>query len=110
MSGLQMNCNSKSTPRSGAKLNDPEVGAVLDYLGLKRTKANFDHFNPYVDWQAVEENIRKPKKLAVCHLLDGNGKVVNRCGVPLVVFEEVLVEGHEQILLDRSKKFIRWWD
>ena len=99
--------NSNSTPRSG--VNDPKVGAVLDHLGLKRTRANFDHFDKYIDWEAVDEDIRRPKKDAVCHVLDGSGKVILRKGKPVEVIEEVYIDNYEEILRARSKEFVRWW-
>ena len=88
--------------------DNPPVCAVLDYLGLHRTRANYERFDPVVDWEAVDENIRKPKKLAVCHVITPKG-VVMRDGKPLEVFEEVAVGNHIKELKNRSKKFIRWW-
>lgn len=79
--------------------NDHPVCEVLDYLGLKRNQANYERLDPGIDWGEVDRNIRIPVKVAVCHILDENGKVVMRHGKPLRV---------EQ-LRKRSKEFIEWF-
>jgi len=91
-----------------AAWENPPVCVVLDYLGLDRNKANYKKFDSLVDWEAVDENIRKPRKLAVCQVITPKG-VVMRDGKPLEVFEEVAVGKHVKELERRSKKFIRWW-
>ena len=81
---------------------------VLDHFGLDEN--DYQKLDPLVDWEALARYIENPTKIAVCHILDVDGKIVMRNSEPIRVHEEVAVENAEEELKKNSLVFVEWWD
>ncbi len=81
---------------------------VLDHFGLE--EQNFERLEPLVDFEALARSIREPTKVAVCNVLDGDGKVVTNGEGPVIVHIEVPVENYEEELNKKSMRFLKWYD
>lgn len=62
-----------------------------------------------VDWEALGKSIERPSRTAVCHILDGDGKIVISQGRPARVHVEVPVSNVKEELKKRSLRFIGWY-
>ncbi len=79
---------------------------ILDHFGLDDKDAAA--MDPYVDWESLGKSIEEPTRVAVCHILDGEGEIVMSEGRPATVHVEVPTE-YEEELKKRSLRFIGWF-
>lgn len=80
---------------------------VLDHYGLE--EGDFEQLDKYVDWDALYKYIRDPTKIAVCNILDVDGKIVVSQGGPIRVHKEVAVANFKEELKKKSLVFVEWW-
>ena len=88
------------------------VRQVLKYLSEEPILRNFRKYDGIIDWEAFAENINHPTRVALCHVLDGQGQKVEVEGKPVVVAREIGVCSESEaaeILAKESKVFVRWW-
>jgi len=88
------------------------VRQVLEYLGEEPTYGNFRKYDGIINWEAFAENIRHPTRLALCHILDGQGQEVTVKGTLVVVAREIAACSETEaaeILAKESKVFVKWW-
>jgi len=90
------------------------VRRVLTALGYEPTCGNFRLLNPLIDWRAAAKLMDQPPiRIALCHILDGNGKTVRCQGRPVVVARTIKAntESEAKKNLSRSSHvFVKWWD
>jgi len=80
---------------------------VLDHYGLKED--DFEKLDKYVDWEALAKSIENPTRIAVCHVLDIDGKIIVSQGEPIRVHREVTVANAKEELKKKSLVFVEWW-
>ena len=88
------------------------VRQVLKYLGEEPIWGNFRKYDGIIDWEAFAENINHPTRVALCHVLDGQGQKVKVEGKPVVVAREIASCSESEaaeILVKESKVFVKWW-
>ena len=105
-----------NTGLRASELCDPvfrrAVRQVLEYLGEEPIFGNFIKYDGLIDWKVFAENINRPKRLALCHVLDGQGQKVTVEGTPVVVAREIVACSKSeaaQILAKESKVLVKWW-
>ena len=76
---------------------------ILEHFGLDEN----DDVGRYVDFDALARSLETPTKVAVCHILGKDGKIVISNGKAVKVYREVQV-GSEQEL--KGLVFVEWWD
>lgn len=76
---------------------------VLAYFGFEPRA--LPELELIVDIDALAKQIRNPTKVAVCNILDGDGKVVISEGKPAKIGVEV--ESEKQI--PKSMRFLKWF-
>jgi len=81
---------------------------VLDHFGLE--EEDLPELERRVDIEALAKQIAKPTKVAVCNVLDGDGKVVTNAEGPVRVYREVPVKDALKILAKKSLRWLKWWD
>ena len=74
---------------------------ILEHFGLD------ENVGRYVDFEALARSLETPTKVAVCHILGKDGKIVISNGKAVKVYREVQV-GSEQEL--KGLVFVEWWD
>ena len=74
---------------------------ILEHFGLDENEGR------YVDFDALARSLETPTKVAVCHILGKDGKIVISNGKAVKVYREVQV-GSEQEL--KGLVFVEWWD
>ena len=87
------------------------VRQVLEYIGEEPVFRNFRKYDGIIDWEAFAENINHPTRVALCHVLDGQGQKVKVEGKPVVVAWEIAACSESEaaeILTKESKVFVRW--
>jgi hypothetical protein len=88
------------------------VRRVLEHLGKKPTYGNFRKYDGVIDWEAFAEYIGHPTRVALCHVLDGQGQKVMVKGRPVVLAREIAACSESEaaeILGKESKLFVKWW-
>ena len=88
------------------------VRQVLEYIGEEPVFGNFRKYDGIIDWEAFAEHIDHPTRVALCHLLDGQGQKVMVKGRPVVLAREIAACSESeatQILAKESKVFVKWW-
>ena len=88
------------------------VRQVLKYLGEEPIWGNFRKYDGIIDWKAFAENINHPTRVALCHVLDGQGQKVKVEGKPVVVAREIASCSESEaaeILVKESKVFVKLW-
>ena len=88
------------------------VRQVLEYLGEEPIFGNFKKYDRLVDWKAFAHSINHPMRVALCHVLDGQGKKVTLEGKPVVVAREIAACNESEAaetLAKESKVFVKWW-
>ena len=89
------------------------VKRVLVAMGYEPTYGNFRLWDPILDWRATAKLMDKPPvRTALCHILDGSGKVVRHLGEPVVVARDIEADNEVEaaaILRRSSHVFVRWW-
>ena len=81
---------------------------VLDHYGLD--EGDFEKLDKLVDWEALAKYIRNPTKIAVCEIIDIDGKIVVSQGEPVRIHMEVPVANAEEELKKKGLVFVEWWD
>lgn len=81
---------------------------VLDHFGLE--EKDFEKLERYVNFEALAKFIRDPTKVAVCNIIDMEGKIVTNREGPVRVHIEVPVENARKELAKKSMRFLKWWD
>lgn len=81
---------------------------VLDHFGLE--ESDFEKLDKYVDFEALAKYIRNPTRIAVCHIIDVDGKIVVNQGEPIRVHEEVTVANPQEELKKKELVFVEWWE
>jgi len=80
---------------------------VLDHFGLD--ESDVEKLDPFVDFKALAKSIEDPTKVAVCHILDGDGKIVVNYGKPVRVHVEVPIKNALKELAKMSLRWIKWF-
>jgi hypothetical protein len=65
-----------------------------------------------MNWSATARSIDHPIRTALCHILDGYGRIVTNQGKPVVVAREVSANTAgkaAEILSKSSLVFVKWW-
>lgn len=81
---------------------------VLDHFGL--SDSDLPELERSVDIDALAKQIENPTKIAVCNILDGDGKIVENSEGPVRVYEEVAVKNALKELAKKSLRWLKWWD
>lgn len=88
------------------------VRRVLESLGLESNFGNYRKFNGVIDWWSYVRFLDKPTKVALCHIVDRHGELVEVYGSPVQVAEEIedcTDDCARKILAKQSKRFVKWW-
>jgi hypothetical protein len=83
-------------------------------MGYKKpTYGDFRLWDPLIDWRETAKLLEQPPtRVALCHILDGAGKVIRRDGKPVVVARNVKANNEveaTEILRRSSLVFVKWW-
>ena len=100
------------TSEGQAAARKDDVRRVLEWLGREPTSDNFKLLDPIMDWATTAKSINCPTRTALCHIIDGCGRVVTDRGKPVVVARDVetSTEAEAAEILSRSSHvFVRWW-
>ena len=97
-------------PRFESERFRQSVRRVLEDIGEKPTFENFKKYDKFIEWEQYAENLDSPTKIALCHILDGQGLKVCINGVPVQVAQEIPACSESEaakILRKQSKVFVR---
>jgi hypothetical protein len=99
-------------PRFESERFRRSVRRVLQDIGQEPTFGNFKRYDKFIDWEQYAKNLEHPTKVALCHVLDGQGRKVCLNGVPVQVAQEIPACSESEaarLLKKQSKVFVRWW-
>ena len=101
-----------SDRRFESELFRRSVRRVLQDIGEEPTFGNFKKYDKVIDWEQYAKNLDSPTKIALCHILDGQGLKVCIDGIPVQVAQEIPACSEPEatrILKKQSKVFVSWW-
>jgi hypothetical protein len=108
--------HSRDNCEKDTRFHDPAfcqaVRQVLEYIAEEPSFENFRKYDGTIDWEAFAENINHPTRVALCHVLDGQGQEVTVEGTPVVVAKEIAACSESEaaeILAKETKVFVKWW-
>jgi len=99
-------------PRFESERFRQSVRRVLRDIGEEPTFGNFKKYDRFIEWEAYVKNLDNPTRIALCHILDAEGRKVCINGVPVQVAQEIPACSESEaarILKKQSKVFVRWW-